>query len=79
MEVVKRMTLEGAANIQHQVWSHWMAFQFGICERLDDGRLVIPAEKVERWTRQMQTPYTELSEDERESDRKVVREHFPVK
>ena len=38
---------------------------------------MIPAEKVERWKRQLATSYHELSEAERESDRQVVREHLP--
>lgn len=31
--------------------------------------MTIPAEKVNRWQRQMNTPYNELPEEERNSDR----------
>jgi hypothetical protein len=41
-----------------------------------DGSFTIFPEKVERWTRQMNTPYADLPEDEKESDRMVVREHL---
>jgi len=34
----------------------------------DDGSFTIPAEKVARWKRQMQTPYAELTEQEQQSD-----------
>ena len=69
--------LEYHAERQHQIWAHWMEYQFSLCQEQADGSLVIPAEKVERWKRQLTTSYAELSEDERESDREVVREHLP--
>ena len=70
-------TLEFHAERQHQIWGHWMDYQFSLCQEQADGSLVIPAEKVERWKRQLATSYAELSEAERESDRQVVREHLP--
>ncbi len=69
-------TLEFHAERQHQIWAHWMEHQFGMCQEQPDGSLIIPAEKVARWKRQLATPYDELSETERESDRQVVREHL---
>ncbi len=66
------LTLEQAADAQHIIWSHWMRYQFSKCEPREDGSLVIPADLVERWKRQMDTAYCDLSEDEKESDRKIV-------
>lgn len=64
---------ENIADIQHEIWSHWMKYQFSQCQPdttgLYRGCLIIPAEKVERWTKQMNTPYSELTEQEKESDR----------
>ena len=74
---VESHSLEFHAERQHQIWGHWMEYQFSLCEELSDGSLIIPAEKVERWKRQLATSYDELSEEERESDRQVVREHLP--
>lgn len=60
---------EATADVQHQIWAHWMKYVFSICPQQEDGSVVIPADKVERWKRQVDTPYKELSEKEKESDR----------
>ena len=60
---------EQLADIQHAIWAHWMGYMFGCGEFRKDGAWVMPAEKLERWWRQKETPYGELSDKERESDR----------
>ena len=60
---------EQLADIQHAIWAHWMGYMFGCGEFRKDGTWVMPAEKLERWWRQKETPYSELSDKERESDR----------
>ena len=60
---------ERLAAEQHEIWSHWTRYQFSVCEVNEDGSLTIPADKVDRWTRQMDTYYSYLSEHEKESDR----------
>ena len=67
--------LELLAEIQHEIWSHWMKYQFTICKESGNGDLIIPAEKVGRWMRQLNTPYGELTPSEKQSDRDVVIEH----
>lgn len=64
------MNREIVADVQHQIWSHWTIYQFSICTRNEDGSITIPKEKVERWERQALTAYPDLSEKEKESDRK---------
>lgn len=61
---------EALADYAHQAWSGWMQYLFGLSTINDDGTVTIPATSVERWQRQVRTPYTELSEAEKESDRK---------
>lgn len=61
---------EALANLCHRQWSNWMSYLFSKCIFTSDGGLVIPPEYVERWRRQMITPYEQLSEEEQESDRK---------
>lgn len=60
---------ERLADVQHAIWAHWMRYQFSVCQPNGDGSVTIPADKVERWSRQMATNYVDLTEKERESDR----------
>lgn len=60
---------EELANVQHSIWAHWMKYLFTTCQKNDDGSVLIPAEKVIRWTRQVNTEYKDLSEQEKKSDR----------
>lgn len=70
--------LETLADIEHERWSHWQRHMHSKAERQLDGSLVIPAELVEQWERQIATPYAELSDQEKESDREQVRKYLPV-
>lgn len=76
--------LESMAAYAHEAWSHWMKYLFSCCFSIDPPALAkeagvvcndlcIPAEKVERWQRQMKTPYEQLPEDEKHSDREQAR------
>lgn len=53
----------------HSQWAGWTRYQFTKLERGQGSALVVPGALVERWTRQMETPYDQLPESERESDR----------
>ena len=70
--------LEALAEIEHERWSHWQRYLHSRCARTADGSLVVPAGLVARWEQQMATPYGELSEPEKESDREQVRLYLPV-
>lgn len=60
---------EQLADLAHQQWSGWMEYLFSKGTVNDDGTWTMPAWAVERWRRQMQTSYAELSEQEKNSDR----------
>ena len=60
--------LEALAAYAHGSWSGWMQYMFKNSGHEQDGTVTIPAELVERWERQMNTPYEELPESEKASD-----------
>lgn len=60
--------LERLADLQHEIWSHWMKYLFSVSIENDDGTVTLSADKVGRWKRQMLTPYKDLSSREQKSD-----------
>lgn len=63
---------ERFAAIAHAVWADWMRYLFGKCIRNGSGMVSIPVSLAARWERQISTPYAQLSEDEKESDRAIA-------
>jgi len=74
----KRELIEQLADKEHASWSHWMAYLFSICQKESDGSVIIPANLVERWQRQATTPYVQLTEREKQSDRNQVAQILPI-
>ena len=60
---------EKLANLCHEQWSGWLKYMFSKGILNEDGSWTMPVEFVQRWTRQMNTPYADLSESEQNSDR----------
>ncbi|SDQ22340.1 hypothetical protein [Leucobacter chromiiresistens] len=71
-------TVDRLAAIEHERWAHWQEYVHSRCERRADGSLVIPPELVARWESQIRTHYSDLSTEERESDREQVLKYLPV-
>jgi len=70
--------LERLATVEHQRWAHWQQYLHARCRRTEDGSLVIPPELAKRWATQIATPYAELTDAEKESDREQVRRYLPI-
>lgn len=68
-------TLEKLSALQHRIWSDWMRYLFEKCTRGPDGTMIIPEWGVERWSRQMTTTFEDLPEEDKDSDRKVVKKY----
>jgi len=64
--------LEDWASEEHDRWARWQAYVFSKSEWTKDGYL-IPKDLCERWQKQIDTPYEKLSEQEKEKDRKEVK------
>ena len=70
--------IEELASIEHERWAHWQRYLHEQCVLGADGSLTIPAHLVRNWTRQINTPYTQLSEKEKDSDREQVHRYLPI-
>lgn len=66
------------ADIEHERWSHWQRYLHGKGTREADGSITLPAELVAQWEHQIATPFSGLSEKEKESDRDQVRKYLPA-
>jgi hypothetical protein len=59
---------EALAALSHDQWRGWMRYLFSKCKVLPGGQVVIPADLVARWQRQMNTAYADLPANEKSSD-----------
>src|ERR1044072_9788710 len=68
---------EKLAAIEHERWADWQRYVHSKCiPSADDGIWLIGEEFIKRWERQIKTPYSELSDAEKESDRNQVRRYW---
>jgi hypothetical protein len=82
---------EKLAAIEHERWADWQKYVHGklIAHRKLDCKttqnpegnfddFVLSKELFDHWERQIKTPYAELSEEEKESDREQVRRYWEL-
>jgi len=74
----KKELIEKLADIEHQRWSNWMQYVFSVSLVSDEGHLKTGPLYANRWRRQMNTPYSELTEEETQSDRNQVLHDHPA-
>jgi len=60
---------EQLSELAHNQWSDWMKYLFSKGIFNEDGTWTMPKWAVDRWNRQMNTNYQDLSNEEKESDR----------
>ena len=78
IDIQNNNLLEELAALEHVGWSRWMEHLFEKSIHNDDGTVTIPAWAVERWKRQVDTPYSELTDQEKESDRDEARKILDI-
>lgn len=63
---------EALADLEHDRWSRWQRYLHSKCSGVEGpmSGLLIHQDSVDHWERQIATPYAELSEREKDSDRK---------
>ena len=61
---------EKFAVLSHEQWAGWMDYLFSKGTFNKDGTWTMPKWAVKRWKQQAKTPFSDLSHDEQESDRK---------
>lgn len=71
-----KVLIETLSAIEHQRWSHWQSYLHSKCEKNDDGSLTIPKDLVEKWNKQIETDYSDLTEKEKKSDREQVMKYL---
>ena len=70
--------LDKFAEQAHISWSGWMKYLFTKSKINEDGTVTIPKWAVDRWTRQMNTDYDDLSEKEQESDIHEAKQYLKI-
>lgn len=75
--------IEEGSNLEHDRWARWQQYFFSKCgisisSMTENVNLTLPRVLFERWKRQIETKYSELSELEKESDRKETRNYLPL-
>lgn len=71
--------VERMADEVHQVWCVWMEYMFGHGSLMsNNGPWVMNEVSKLRWARQMITPYAQLSEEEKQSDREIAQRYLDI-
>ena len=75
---------EKLSAIEHERWADWQRYVHSVCYENKGiggeptGELTIPSELARRWERQIETPYNELSEKRKDSDREQVDRYWQL-
>jgi hypothetical protein len=67
---------EELAAIEHERWADWQKWCHKVLRENNPSPEI--GDVLERWDRQIETPYSELSEKEKDSDREQVDRYWPL-
>lgn len=68
-----KIIIEILADVEHERWSGWMKYMVSRMTQRSDGTLQFNDDDFGRWMQQAITPYKDLPEHSKESDRKEAR------
>jgi hypothetical protein len=74
----KAELMEQLAAIEHERWADWQRWVHESGARNPDGSVTLSAANVARWERQIAAAYADLSESEKEADRREVRRYWAL-
>jgi hypothetical protein len=77
VERVLNSLLERLAAIEHERCAHWQRHVDRQSIPQADGSLLLAAEAVARWDKEISTSYADLSEEQKETDRDQGRRYLP--
>ena len=70
---LNKIIIEVLAENEHKRWSNWQKYFHSRCTRIK-GRLIISPKYLRNLERLIDTPYSELTELEKDSDREEAKE-----
>lgn len=71
--------MEKLADIEHQRWADWQKYVNSEASyNTETQDFVLPYRLIMAWQKQIITPYSDLSEKEKDSDREQVRRYLPI-
>lgn len=76
--MTKEELIELLSEAEHTSWANWMQYFFFKCGCNPDGSLTVPSGYVAALQKQIDTPYTELSERVKQYDRDEVAHILPI-
>jgi hypothetical protein len=75
--MIDNQLIEKLAAIEHERWADWQRYLHSKLEPTPHGWIML-GKDYDHWSRQIDTPYDELSEAEKDSDREQTARYFPL-
>ena len=80
--------VEKGADLEHSRWSKWQKYMHGFCieqtitppetANMSYQAMTFPKRLFDRWQKQINTKYKNLTEKEKDSDREQVKDYIPL-
>ena len=73
---IEERLMEELASTEHERWSSWQQYLFDTGKCNSDGSVTLRWEDVEHWKKLIETPYKDLPEHSKQSDRDQVMKYI---